>query len=47
MPVPQEINFLASQASCLLLAMVQHLSFNEVCSTKNPGKLQTNTKSQI
>jgi formiminotetrahydrofolate cyclodeaminase len=30
MPVPQKINFLASQASCLLLTMVQDLSRNKL-----------------
>ncbi|MEG4486922.1 hypothetical protein [Microcoleus sp. D2_18a_B4] len=26
MPVPQEMNFIVEQASCLFLTMVQHLS---------------------
>ncbi|MEG3927616.1 hypothetical protein [Microcoleus sp. D3_18a_C4] len=31
MPVPQEINFLVEQASCLFLRMVQDVSY--ACST--------------
>ncbi|MEG4915165.1 hypothetical protein [Microcoleus sp. B13-B6] len=29
-PVPQQINFLVEQASCLLLTMVQYLSINQL-----------------
>jgi hypothetical protein len=30
MPVPQRIDFLVEQASCLLLTMVQYLSSNQL-----------------
>jgi hypothetical protein len=32
MPVPQEINFIVEQASCLFLTMVQDVRFNRRCS---------------
>jgi len=32
MPVPQEINFIVEQASCLFLTRVQDVRFNRRCS---------------
>ena len=36
MPVPQEMNFLVEQASCLLLTMVQDLILQPAPKAKKP-----------
>ncbi|MEG5039503.1 MULTISPECIES: hypothetical protein [unclassified Microcoleus] len=37
MPVPQEINFIVEQASCLFLRMVQHLCLTEMLHHSQQG----------
>ncbi|MEG4533313.1 hypothetical protein [Microcoleus sp. D2_18a_D3] len=44
MPVPQNINFIVEQASCLLLTMVQDVSFNRMQAVRRGFKPPPNLR---